>query len=97
MAEAEEYENRVVAYGDVLGWSKACEKSVDDKETMNKLLNATSKIKRYAEKFSLRIKEVTRKQKALHKKTKKDSVASTFFFFRQLCRFHTHRIRERCS
>ena len=48
---------------------------------MNKLLNATSKIKKYAEKFSLRIKEAHSKAEGITQENKERFRSIEFSFF----------------
>jgi hypothetical protein len=81
MAEAEEYENRVVAFVDVLGWKEECKKSVDKKETINKLLKATTEIKDYAKKFSLENKDTHSKAEGITQENREQFRSIEFSFF----------------
>lgn len=61
MQEANEYEARIVAYADILGWSEVTKKSAKDVSQRPRLLKAVTSIAGHANSFSLKNKETIKK------------------------------------
>jgi hypothetical protein len=77
------YEDRVVAFVDILGWSEACRKSAipGKKDLIEKLKKAASDIKDYAKKFSPETKSVMSQAPGISDYSKSIHSSIEFSFF----------------